>query len=306
MSETQNLQAPEVDQSGISTEEMSEETSQMTTDGSAPEVESESTKNGTEESASSPNIPKGWVWDGNPETLEDGFKERGRGMLRHFTKETEKLAQQRREMDQQRRELEDQRKALEAQAQQLKTPSPSFAFGTEIDPNEAYLSREFQDAIENGDTKKLYEVQNKLTDYRVQKQLMSVEPEYRKMIEQSQAATSEIKNSMLLKEFGEKNPRLWTHKDSGLASIVAREICDRQGKSLDEAYQMMEKIASFYQSEAKRSLNQNVQKMKSAVSETPTPPVDMKYVYVSSAKEADAMNIRFSMEGSDKIAVVKK
>lgn len=247
--------------------------------------------------AKAPDVPKGWKWNGDVNALPEEFKERGRGMLRHFTDESEKLAEQRRQLDSNSKQSEEIAQLRKAQEPPVQPP---------VDPNEQYLSREFQDAVESGDSAKMMEAQNKIIDYRLQKQLQAIEPTYRKIVEDSQRASAEVKNSMILKDFGEKNPRFWTHKNSKLAPYIVREICDKQGKSLNEAQKLMDEIANYYQNEARRSLNQTVQEQKRAVSVTPTTPMETKYVYVNSSKEADRMNIEFSMDGSDKIAVIKK
>jgi len=290
-----DLQAPET---GL-TETAEAAPPEKTADGPAPTEETGSAEGSEQENqpAKAPDVPKGWKWNGDVNALEDGMKERGRGMLRHFTEESEKLADQRRQLENQF--------ALLKEAQSKPEP-PQAPVEPTADPNEEYLRREYQDAIDNGDSQKLFGIQTKLTDYRLQKQLQAIEPQYRKIVEESQRVSAEVKNTMLLKEFGEKNPRIWTHKESKLAPFVVREICDKQGKSLAEAQKVMDEIASFYQNETKRSLNQTVQEQKKAISATPTTPMETKYVYVGSAREADKMNVQLAIDGSDKIAVVKK
>lgn len=242
-------------------------------------------------------VEKGWKWDGDVEKLPDGMKERGRGMLRHFTEQSEKNAQEKRQLESDKAH-QTEIAQLKKQQEPLKEP--------EVDPNELYLRREFQDAVESGDSDKLWTIQNKISDYRMQKSLQAIEPVYKEKMEKFERAQAESKNSEILKDFGEQNPTFNAHRKSDLAQFVVSKVCDQQGKSLEDANRKMDSIKNSIIQEYKRSLNQTVQEQKQAVSATPTTPMETKFVYASSQREADRMNLNFAADNSDKVAMVKK
>lgn len=280
------LTAPEAGE-----ERIEKSTTESLPDGSAENSEGEENNTGTAATNEAPDVPKGWKWDGNVEALPEPFKERGKGMLRHFTEQSEALAKQRKELEELQRQF------------QAKPVEPEKPKG--IDPTEAFLNREYQDALESGDVAKLMQVNTQLVDYRVNKHLTEREKIYQQSIEEVRQSSQTARNQMLLNEFGQKNPRLWVHKQSGLASLVAKYLCDEQGKPLPEAYQEMERIAQFYQAEAKRSLSQTVQQKKNAVTVAPTAPVETEIVWVDTPEEERIMNMRLTNEGSTKYAKVK-
>lgn len=171
----------------------------------------------------------------------------------------------------------------------------------DIDPQEIILQKELDDALIAGDTARIFQVNKKLVD----QQLAKKEQFYAQQLAQFDKAQKSTRDQILLEEFGKLHPDFWEYHEVGIAVPILREF-ERQGRTLEEAYQEMKRVAGYFGTKTVQDQQAIIQEKKKAVVESPGATQEAEFVYVGSAREADRLNMEFASQGSAKIAKVKK
>ena len=170
----------------------------------------------------------------------------------------------------------------------------------DVDPNEIILQKELDDALIAGDTSRIYQVNKKI----VEQQLAKKEQFYAAQLAQFDKAQKSTRDQILLEEFGKLHPDFWEFHETGIAVPVLREF-ERQGRTLDEAYQEMKRIAGYFGNKTVEKQQAVIQEKKAAVTESPGITQETEFVYVGSVREADRLNMELASQGSAKVARVK-
>lgn len=211
-------------------------------------------------------------------------------MQRYLTRRTQALAEAERSIAERERQMSDQ------QTRQTTPPAPQPT----ADPTEMYLQREFEDAVASGDTARMLQINKSLVDIQISKR----EAAYAQRFAQSEMGQKRLHDAMLLEEFGRLHPDFWDFHAAGIAVPILREF-EKQGKTLDDAYTEMKRIATHFGMKQSQENQARIQEKKNAVSATPTPSQETEIVYVESPREARIMNITLAAQGSNKVARVK-
>jgi hypothetical protein len=223
-------------------------------------------------------------------------------MMRYFTKRTQGMAEEIKKAKEYERlnaspewnEFQ-QWKAYGQRQQQPQQPT------TQIDPTRAYLQREYEDAVATGDTSKMLKIQEQIFDTK----LAERERLYAQKMSNFEKAQKNVELNMVIEEFGKLHPDFWDFHKAGIAVPVLREF-ERRGGTLEQAYEEMKRIAGHFGNNYAQKAKVRIQQKREAVSQPPTAPIETEFVEVSSKYEADKLNIQYAMEGSKKIARVKK
>jgi hypothetical protein len=268
----------------------------------------------TEENQVSPEQPQAAVpeatKDGkpilDPENLPEDAKQKDKDyatqMMRYFTKRTQGIAEEvkkAKEYDRLAASNDWQEFQNWKNYSQQRTPQAQPA--SQVDTAQAYLHREYEDAVAAGDTARMLKVQEQMLD----RKLAEKEKLYTQRLASFEKAQKNVELNMVIDEFGKLHPDFWDYHKAGIAVPILREM-EQRGGTLEQAYDEMKKVASHFGNQYAKQSQARVQEKREAVSQTPTPPVESEFVEVVSKYEADRMNIQFAMEGSNKIARAKK
>lgn len=235
-----------------------------------------------------------------PEDASQKDKDYATQMQRYLTKRTMELADVKKKAEaydqilssDEFKEYQDWKQGGPRQSAPSRTP--------DVDPNEIILQKELDEALIAGDTSRIFQVNKKLVD----QQLAKKEQFYASQLAQFDKAQKSTRDQILLEEFGKLHPDFWEFHETGIAVPVLREF-ERQGRTLEEAYQEMKRIAGYFGNKNVEKQQAVIQEKKAAVTESPGITQETEFVYVGSENEARKMNLTFAMQGSGKIARVK-
>ena len=280
------LDAPETDQAKGTTEEVPPKATEQ-----APASVSEKTKEG--QPILSP--------DKLPEDATQKDKDYATQMQRYLTKRTMELADVKKKAEAYDQILSsDEFKEYQDYKQRGPRPVNQPPREDDADPNEIVLQKELDDALIAGDTARIFQVNKKL----VNQQLAKKEQFYAAQLAQFDKAQKSTRDGILLEEFGKLHPDFWEFHETGIAVPILRDF-ERQGRTLEEAYQEMKRIAGYFGSKTVAKQQAVIQEKKNAVTESPRITQETEIVYVGSENEARKKNLTLAMQGSQKVARVK-
>ena len=232
------------------------------------------------------------TWDGKLESLKTPEDiERGKAMQRYLTKKSQELAEYRKQAEEFTRiksspEWQAYQQWASSQGQQPVQPSSFSAEELEqlgIDPR-------LVQAIES----------------RVGKQLAEKEALFAQRLQEIQFQQARSAKQMELESFAEAHPNFYKYVDLGIAQPIVKAFVDEQGKTLEEAYEEMERINSALEQEALKKSQARVAEKKAAVSATPSVNNEPGYVEVDSEQESRDMAFKLAAANDPRKVRIRK
>jgi len=237
------------------------------------------------------------IWSGNPDDLPEQMRPRAKEVLRYFTKRSQAMS----DAEKKAKWVEEfvssgewdkynqwRQGAVQAQPQRGSQAQQGLVSAEELE--DIY-----------SDPKKLSSfIERKLED-RISREKSTIS----RQLAQLQQEQARFQARTQIEDFAQMHPKFWEYYDAGIAQPIIREVCDVQGKTLNDAFQIMEEVDKKLTNRVQKATQARVQQKKAAVTQAPTAPNESDILWVDSHEEARNMATELAMQKSNKVVRVK-
>lgn len=234
-------------------------------------------------------------------------------MQRYFTKRTQSMAEEQKKLQQyeqffnssQWRDMYNSYTTQKTQPPQYQQPSSSQP---NVDAQSQYLQRQYEDALQSGDTQRLLQINDAILDHKLsqkEKVYQQTLNQIRQENQMTRAQQKRFEDSQMLEDYGKLNPDFWQDNQDGGAEAFIGYYVDVKGLTLPQAHEKLRQYRQKLTQRVMGSTQKRIAEKKNAVSQAPTTPQSSEVIYVDTVEQERRMNYKLAMEGSSKIAKVK-
>lgn len=220
-------------------------------------------------------VPDDYVWEGNPDTLPKSLQSRARGVQRYLTKQSQSLAEEKKDAEAFRKLKSDP--AFAEFQKGFAQGSPQTAPSK---PAPLFTREDLEEAQVNPD--KLGSLIERVTDAKVQ----MAQQQAIGVLSDLQTKQSFIDKKQELQDFAELHPDFWDLHEKGLMKPYLREIVDTGQGTLVDAYNKAKEVKEMFRREALQESQARVQQKKAAFSSTPSPSTEVDVIWANDKHEA--------------------
>lgn len=240
-----------------------------------------------EPAAKTEDVPENYVWQGDPDDLPKSLQNRGMGVLRYLTKQTQMMGEEKKLAEEYRKLQSD---PVFTQFMQAKT-HPNTAPVQPSAQAPLYTREELEEAQVNPE--KLGEIINRVSAAKVRQ----AEEQVGGVLSQLQTRQAFIDRKQELQDFAELHPDFWDLNDRGLMKPFIREIVDTGQGTILDAYSKAKEVREKFRQEARQEAHGLVQTKKAAFTAPPTPSNEPEIIWASDKNEATKLAFENALQG---------
>lgn len=215
-------------------------------------------------------------WDGNPESLAklgENEIERGKAMRRYLTKQTQELAEQRRQLQAESDKAKRYEQMISDPRFQQWIASQSQTLQPEAQPQQSlWTQAEWEEAQGNSDKF------DELMDRKINTRLNAAEQFVNRRF-------TELEKAQEIQDIAALYPDFWELHERGILKPLVREIVDSGQGSILDAYHKAKEIEDYFRQKGLQDSQKRVMEKQAAVSSPPSSAADPAVLFVDNPEK---------------------